>query len=206
VRARPAPPHAAEAWSRSGARSVAGECDAFATAMAGGLGRRTRRARVYDKRASRRPLRSGSRGADLGGNVPYRMTWESNFGLYVRFSGRIPPLDFALLNREVTRDARFGTARYAIGDFLAVEGHEFDLDDPDSLLQPNLTLVGAALSVNPRLRVVLVTIDPGIRALMEREIALGAYPYRAEFVATLAAARARLADVDTAALWLSAAR
>jgi hypothetical protein len=106
----------------------------------------------------------------------------------------------------VTRDARFGTARYAIGDFLAVEGHEFDLDDPDSLLQPNLTLVGAALSVNPGLRVVLVTIDPGIRALMEREIALGAYPYRAEFVATLAAARARLADVDTAALWLSAAR
>jgi hypothetical protein len=41
---------------------------------------------------------------------------------------------------------------------------------------------------------VLVTTDPTIRKLMEREIALGAYPYPAEFVATLAAARNRLAD------------
>lgn len=131
--------------------------------------------------------------------MTYRMQWEAHVGLYVRFSGRVTPLDFALLNREATRDARFGTARYAIGDFLAVEGHEFDLDDPDSLVQPNLVLIGASLSSNPGLRVVLVTTDPSIRALMEREIGLGAYPYRADFVATLAAARERLADVGAAA-------
>lgn len=130
--------------------------------------------------------------------MTYRMTWESHAGLYVRFSERITPLDFTRLNREATRDARFGTARYAIGDFLAVEGHEFDLDDPDSLLQPNLALIGASLSTNRGLRVVLVTTDPAIRMLMEREIVLGAYPYRAEFVATLAAARQRLADVGAA--------
>jgi hypothetical protein len=126
--------------------------------------------------------------------MSYRLEWEGHFGLYVRFSERITPLDFARLNREATRDARFGAARYAIGDFLAAEGHEFDLQDPDSLLQPNLMLVGAAVSSNPGLRVVLVTTDPTIRKLMEREIALGAYPYPAEFVATLAAARNRLAD------------
>lgn len=131
--------------------------------------------------------------------MTYRISWESHLGLYVRFSGRIAPLDFALLNREATRDARFGTARYAIGDFLAVDGHEFDLDDADSLVQPNLVLIGASLSINPGLRVVLVTTDPAIRALMEREIVLGAYPYRAEFVATPAAARERLADVGAAA-------
>ena len=111
--------------------------------------------------------------------MTYRMHWEGHRGLYVCFSGRITPLDFALLNREATRDARFGTARYAIGDFLAVEGHEFDLDDPESLLQPNLVRVGASLSTNPGLRVVLVTSDPAIRGLMVRVIGLGADPFRA---------------------------
>lgn len=126
--------------------------------------------------------------------MPYLLTWESPWGYYVRFSGCVTPDDFANLNVEATSDARWDTARYAIGDFRGVREHAFDLDDTESLMLANVVLIGAAEGVNPSLDVALIIDDPGIRRLMEREIQTGAFPYAAEI----------FDDLDDARNWLAA--
>ncbi len=92
--------------------------------------------------------------------MPYRLDWEPR-GVYKKLWGFVTAAEYLQSMRDIHGDARFDGLRYAINDFLAVEG--FDVGDR-TIVDMAAASLGAKHS-NSRIHVALVTHDERIRAL-----------------------------------------
>lgn len=120
--------------------------------------------------------------------MPYRISWEPD-GVYRAYFG-----DLSIAQRRASFDAicgdrRFDGLRYALTDYLAVDGYEVT---PESTAEMAALHVGP-LFTNPRLLIVAAARRPDILAAIEqfRSYDFITAPY--QVFATLAEARAWIA-------------
>lgn len=78
------------------------------------------------------------------------VTWEEPWGLYIRASGALTPLEFFERAVAITTDARFSELRYLVLNCQDLDGHTFDLADPTGIERSNAILLGA-VATNSRL-------------------------------------------------------
>lgn len=119
--------------------------------------------------------------------MPYEITWEPH-GVYKRFFGHLTVGDLLQSSQDVTADPRFDSLRYAIDDFLGLEGHSVTVAAVRLQAAANL---GARRS-NPNVRVAVLTTDPGVRALTDLYASPKLRSYPVEVFETVAEARAWL--------------
>ena len=129
--------------------------------------------------------------------MPYDLAWEPH-GVYKRFFGHLTVGDLLQSSQDVNDDPRFDSLRFAINDFLGIEGHAVTAAAVRQQAAANL----GSMRSNPNVRVVVVTTDPSVRALTDLYASPKLRPYPVEIFATLAEARAWLERSP----WLAGAR
>ena len=117
--------------------------------------------------------------------MPYRLTWEPR-GACKTFHGFITSDEFNASIAAFQGDGRFDTARYSINDFTDVAGHSVTEGD----VRRFAAFAVGAFQTNRKIRIAVVTTDPGIRALVELYASPGLAPFPLAIFATLAEARA----------------
>lgn len=117
--------------------------------------------------------------------MAYRLEWEPR-GAYKSFHGFVTSDEFSASIAAFQGDARFDTARYSINDFSDVDGHGVTESD----VRRFAAFAVGAFNTNRRIRIAIVTTDPGIRALVEFYASPGLAPFPLAIFATLPDARA----------------
>ncbi|MFO1407777.1 MAG: hypothetical protein U1F08_09640 [Steroidobacteraceae bacterium] len=121
--------------------------------------------------------------------MPYRLTWESGpTGVVAEYSDRLSRNDLADYSRELTVDPRWHNLRYVIVDASRIDGVDVDTSTPLALAAPYILLIGAACTRDP-LPYAVVTSNPELMHLLERQRAFGVFPYPTPVFETVAAAR-----------------
>ncbi len=117
--------------------------------------------------------------------MAFELVWEPD-GVIKQFSGQVSAREFINAVERVQSDSRFDEARYIINDFSAMTGHE--LSD-EILTEAGVLQYGAHVS-NPNCRIVYVTADEGLIALLRLNLATTTIDsYQTEIQPTLADAR-----------------
>lgn len=126
--------------------------------------------------------------------MPHRLTWESSpTGVVAEFSARLSASDLAAYCRELTVDPRWYNLRYVIVDASGIDGVDVDTSSPLALAKPNVLLIGAACTRDP-LPYAVVTSNPELLHLLERQREFRVFPYPTPVFGTVAAARQWLAQ------------
>ena len=117
--------------------------------------------------------------------MPYKISWEPR-GVYRAYSGALTIAERRASFDTICSDHRFDGLRYALSDYLAVDGYEVT---PESTAEMAALHVGP-LFTNPGLLIVAVARRPDILAAIEqfRSYDFITAPY--QVFATLAEARA----------------
>lgn len=121
--------------------------------------------------------------------MPYDLAWEPH-GVYKRFFGHLTVGDLLQSSQDVNDDPRFDSLRFALNDFLGIEGHAVTAAAVRQQAAANL----GSMRSNPNVRVVVVTTDPGLSPRV--------HSYPVEVFETVAEARAWLERSP----WLAGAR
>lgn len=116
--------------------------------------------------------------------MAYRLAWEPN-GALKSFHGFVTSDEFSASIAAFQGDARFDTARYSINDFSDVDGHNITEGD----VRRFAAFAVGAFHSNRRIRIAVVTSDPGIRALVELYASPGLAPFPVGIFTTVAEAR-----------------
>lgn len=90
------------------------------------------------------------------------LVWEPD-GVVKRFSGVVSAREFVKGVERVQSDPRYDEAHYVINDFSNVVSHELD----ESVLHEVAILQYGAHASHPNCRIVFVTQDEGLSALLE---------------------------------------
>lgn len=123
--------------------------------------------------------------------MPYTLTWEGSRGVFARYHGRISAGDLGNICHDVTADPRWDDLRYVIADALDIEGHDVDTSSASALAEPNVLLIGAASSHRP-IHFSVVTRNPDLLHMLQRQRELGVFPYHTQV----------FDDVDAARQWI----
>jgi hypothetical protein len=107
--------------------------------------------------------------------MPYRLTWEPK-GVYRQYFGDVSIHERRASLDAICGDARFDDLRYAITDYLAVEGYEVTSESTLELAAMHI----APLVTNPRIVIAAVATRPDIVAAIQDFIGhrLTSAPYR----------------------------
>lgn len=117
--------------------------------------------------------------------MAFELVWEPD-GVIKQFSGQVSAREFIQAVERVQGDSRFDEVRYIINDFSAMTGHELS----DEILTEAGVLQYGAYASNPNCRIVYVTADEGLIALVRLNLATTSIDsYQTEIQPTLLAAR-----------------
>lgn len=107
--------------------------------------------------------------------MPYRLTWEPR-GVYRQYFGDVTIQERRASLDAICADPRFDELRYAITDYLAVEGYEVT---SESTLEIAAMHIGP-LATNPRIVIAAVATRPDIVGAIQEFIGHGltSAPYR----------------------------
>ena len=89
--------------------------------------------------------------------MPYTVTREKH-GVYQQFTGNVTPGEFLESIFKTQADPNYERMRYAINDFMSIEGHDVL---PTHFKIAAAHCLGAELT-NPKLRIAWVTADPDL--------------------------------------------
>jgi hypothetical protein len=119
----------------------------------------------------------------------YRLNWESGLtGTLVTYSGRVSAGDIASVHEEITADPSWNDLQYVIVDASAIDGVDVDTSSRAALAEPNILLIGAAVTREPLLFAV-VTHNLEMLHLLRRQRELLVFPYPTPVFGSVAAAR-----------------
>ncbi len=100
--------------------------------------------------------------------MAFEMHWEE-YGLRIRYSGRLTYTDLRDATEEMVRNDRFSDALYAIGDYASVE--EVVLETIE--IEQVAALHWASTLSNPRMIVALVISNPQMAAAFKAYMQVG---------------------------------
>ena len=120
--------------------------------------------------------------------MPYELAWEGTHGVVATYRGRISAADLGKICLDVTADSRWDELRYVIADALDIQGVDVDTSSAAALAEPNILLIGAAHSHRP-IHFSVVTRNPDLLHMLQRQRELGAFPYHTEVLESVSAAR-----------------
>jgi len=98
--------------------------------------------------------------------MAYALLWEPT-GVYKRFSGVVSGEELLQSVRDVASDARFGSLRYEVSDYLEAERTDFS---QDALNEVRAVRIGSFMQ-NPGIKVAIVTHDSAIQQRIYSTIA-----------------------------------
>lgn len=116
--------------------------------------------------------------------MPYQVIWEGE-GFWARFSGCTSDEELITFAEECSRDDRFETARYFIGDFLGCETTSFSL----SLATKLATIEHVSANIDSQLKIAVVADIPDMIALASAYLPLQLSQYEIRVFQVLEEAR-----------------
>mgnify|MGYP000968366512 FL=1 len=120
--------------------------------------------------------------------MPYAISWEPA-GVHRRYFGHVTVAERERSFDEICADARFDQLRYAITDYLSVQGYDIEPAATEEIAARHI----APLRTNPHIVMAAVVTDARIIAAIEHFIALGFVTQDYRMFATEEAARAWIA-------------
>jgi hypothetical protein len=90
--------------------------------------------------------------------MPYSLIWEPH-GVYKKFTGLVTSAELVRSVNEVANHINFTDAHYEVSDYLGADATDFS---QDALNEVRAVRIGS-FSRNPKVRVAIVTLDPGIQ-------------------------------------------
>lgn len=117
--------------------------------------------------------------------MPYEIHWEDR-GQYRRFFGHTNDQELKESVHRTSSSPRFDELRYIILDLLDIE--QYRISNP-AFIEETAAFDSACSLSNPRIRIALVTTDPGIMTLARAYVAHPLAPYPLRICATLDSAR-----------------
>lgn len=105
--------------------------------------------------------------------MAHKIVWEPK-GVYKHFSGHVSFEEFARTQEQILADPRTDDIRYIINDFLDVESYSVV---PDQVEYSAALNRGTSFS-NPRIRIAVVTLRPGVRLLVKAAATISSLPLK----------------------------
>lgn len=107
--------------------------------------------------------------------MPFEISWEGD-GVYRRYHGNVTIDDRRRSFDRICADPRFDDLRYAITDYLTVEGYEITPWATEEIAAMHI----GAMHTNPRIVIAAVVVDTAIIDAIEHFISLRfiSQPYR----------------------------